>query len=111
MATAQRGDVVLVAGGVYAKKPRPVVVIQDDLFTEIDSLTLCPFTTTDVDAPLLRMAITSDPSTGIDAPSFMMIDKMTTVRRSNVGDRVGHLDGVQMLELERRLIVFLGLAH
>lgn len=111
MATAQRGDVVLVAGGVYAKKPRPAVVIQDDLFTEIDTLTVCPLTTTDVDAPLLRMAIPSDPSTGIDAPSFIMIDKLTTVRRSNVGDRVGHLDGVQMLELERRLIVFLGLAH
>jgi mRNA interferase MazF len=57
------------------------------------------------------MAIPADASTGIDAPSFIMIDKLTTVRSSNVGDRVGHLDAVQMLELERRLVVFLGLAH
>jgi mRNA interferase MazF len=40
-----------------------------------------------------------------------MIDKVTTVRRSNVGERIGHLDGAQTLELERRLMVFLGLAH
>ena len=50
-----RGDIVLVAGGVDATKPRPAVVIQDDLFSGTDS--------------------------------------------------------IQMLELERRLIVFLGLAH
>jgi mRNA interferase MazF len=40
-----------------------------------------------------------------------MVDKITTVRRSSVGPAVGQLDSVQMLELERRVLVFLGLAH
>lgn len=75
------GDIALVAGGVYASKPRPAVILQDDLFT------------------------------GIDSESFVMIDKVTTVRRSNISEPIGHLDGAQMLELERRLMVFLGLAH
>ncbi len=111
VAEVRRGDVVLVAGGVYASKPRPAVVIQDDLFEGTDSVTVSPFTTTLIDAPLLRMPVPSDDSTGIDEPSFIMIDKLTTVRRSNVRERVGRLDSVQLLELERRLIVFLGLAH
>lgn len=106
-----RGDIVLVAGGVYATKPRPAVVIQDDLFRGTDSITVCPCTTTPVNAPLLRLPITADESTGINSPSFIMLDKLTTVRRSNIGEVVGHLNSIQMLELERRLIVFLGLAH
>jgi len=107
----RRGDIVLVAGGVYDRKPRPAVVLQDDLFASTDSLTVCPLTTTDVDAPLLRLAVSANSTTGIDALSWAMVDKVTTVRRSNVGDRVGQLDARLMLELERRLIVFLGLAH
>ena len=111
MSDVSRGDVVLVADGVYASKRRPVVVLQDDLFASTDSLTVCPLTTTAVDAPLLRLEVPANSTTGVDALSWAMVDKVTTVRRSNVGDTVGNLDARLMLELERRLIVFLGLAH
>ena len=40
-----------------------------------------------------------------------MVDKVTTVRRSSIGNRLGRLASIQMLELERRLIVVLGLAR
>lgn len=108
---AWRGDIVLVAGGVYASKPRPAVIVQDDLFEGTDSITVYPFTTSDVSAPLLRMPIPANDATGIDSPSFAMIDKVTTVRRSSAGEVIGRLDSMQMVELERRLLVFLGLAH
>jgi mRNA interferase MazF len=108
---ARRGDIVLVAGGVYASKPRPAVIVQDDLFDGTDSVTVCPLTTSDVPAPLLRMPVPANDTTGIDSPSFAMIDKVTTVRRSSAGEAIGRLDSVQMVELERRLLVFLGLAH
>lgn len=111
MVAPRRGDIVTAAGGVYASKPRPVVVLQDDLFSASDSVTVCPLTTKKVDAPLLRMPLAADEANGISSPSFVMIDKITTIRRSNVGVVVGHLDPVQMLELERRVLVFLGLAH
>ena len=111
MPQVRRGDIALVAGGVFASKPRPAVVLQDDLFDGTESLTVCPLTTTKAEAPLLRMAVEADESTGIAEDSFVMIDKLTTVRRASVGDAVGRLDAVQMLELERRLLVFLGLAH
>ena len=102
---------MLVAGGVYASKPRPAVILQDDLFRGTDSVTVCPFTTSSADAPLLRLPVPAESTTGIDEPSFAMVDKVTTVRRSSVGPAVGRLESVHMLELERRLLVFLGLAH
>jgi len=108
---ARRGDIVLVAGGVYAIKPRPAVFVQDDLFDATDSVTVRPFTTSDVSAPLLRMPVPADDAISIDSPSLAMIDKITTVRHSSAGEAIGRLDSVQMVQLERRILVFIGLAH
>ena len=39
-----------------------------------------------------------------------MVDKVTTVRRSKLGTRVGVLDDASVLRLNRALVVFLGIA-
>lgn len=104
----KRGDIVTVAGGVYASKPRPALVVQDDRFDATDSLTVCPFTTTEVDAPLLRVPVASDARNGLDQDSYLMVDKITTVRRSNAHAVVGRLASATLVEFERRLLVFLG---
>jgi len=105
----RRGDIATVAGGVYANKPRPGLIVQDDRFDATDSLTICPFTTTYVDAPLLRVPVTADEGNGLDEDSFLMVDKITTVRRSNVHAVVGRLESTTLVEFERRLLVFLGI--
>lgn len=104
----RRGDIVTVAGGVYATKPRPALVIQDDRFDATDSLTICPFTSTEVDAPLLRVAVKADKGNGLDRDSFLMVDKITTIRRRNAHAVVGRLEATTLVEVERRLLVFLG---
>lgn len=104
----RRGDIVTVAGGVYANKPRPALVVQDDRFDATDPLTVCPFTGTEVDAPLLRVPVTADEENGLDRDSFLMVDKITTVRRSNAHAVVGRLEATTLVEFERRLLVFLG---
>ncbi len=106
----RRGEIWLVAGGVYASKPRPAVIVQDDRFGDTDSVTVCPFTTKRLDAPLLRMEVSADATSGINKASYLMIDKLTTVRRSNLGEQVGHLTATQLTEFERRALVFLGFA-
>ncbi len=103
-----RGDIVTVAGGVYATKPRPALIVQDDRFDATDSVTVCPLTTTGVDAPLLRVPVTADEGNGLRHDSFLMVDKITTVRRSNAGTVVGRLEATVLVEFERRLLVFLG---
>lgn len=55
----RHGEIWTAAGGVYASKPRPVPIIQDDHFAATDSVTVIPITTTAVDAPLLRIPIDS----------------------------------------------------
>ena len=104
----RRGDIITVAGGVAASKPRPALIVQDDRFAATDSVTVCPFTSTELDAPLLRMPVTADAQNGLDEDGFLMVDKLTTVRRSNARTVVGRLEVTTLIEFERRLLVFLG---
>jgi mRNA interferase MazF len=104
----RRGDIVTVAGGVYARKPRPALVVQDDRFDATDSVTVCPFTTTEVDAPLMRVPVVANEANGLGQDSYLMVDKITTVRRSNAPTVLGRLDATTLVEFERRLLVFLG---
>lgn len=48
-----RGELWTVSGGTYAQKPRPALIIQDDLFAASESVTLLPLTSFLTDAPLL----------------------------------------------------------
>ena len=107
----KRGEIwTASAGSGYAGKPRPVVIIQDDLFGATASVTVCAFTTDDTDAPLLRIPVESDETTGIRQPSRLMVDKITTVPRSKLGERIGRLPDDDMARLARSVVVFLGLA-
>lgn len=107
----KRGEIWSITGGVYPRKPRPALIIQDDLFCDTASVTVVPLTTTSTDSPLLRIPIPADALTGLDRPSSVMIDKLTTVRRSNVATRIGRVSTTQLLEIERALLVILGLAR
>lgn len=105
-----RGDIWSVAGGTYASKPRPALIVQDDRFDVTASVTVLPLTSVVTDAPLLRIPIPANDVTGLDCHSFVMIDKLTTVRRGNVSRRIGRVSTSQMLDVERAMLVFLGLA-
>jgi mRNA interferase MazF len=96
-------------GPGYAGKPRPAVIIQDDRF-DTNSVTTCPFTTDRIDAPLFRLSIEPRESNGLTAESRLMIDKITTVRRSKLGDQIGILDDADVVRLNRALVLFLGIA-
>jgi mRNA interferase MazF len=107
----KRGDVWTVAGGPdYAGKPRPAVILQDDAFDGTASVTICPFTTHAVDAPLMRLPIEASRQNGLRAASHLMIDKITTVSRTKLERRVGRLSDEDLLRINRAVLVFLGLA-
>ncbi|UUL76139.1 type II toxin-antitoxin system PemK/MazF family toxin [Pseudarthrobacter sp. Fe7] len=106
-----RGELWTVSGGTYAQKPRPALIIQDDLFAESESVTLLPLTSHLTDAPLLRLTVEPGQLNGLERASQIMVDKLTTVRRSNVGQRIGRIDSETMVVVEQSLAVFLGLAR
>lgn len=71
---------------------------------------MCAFTTDPTDAPLFRLLVSADDETGIRDPSRLKVDKITTVARSKLGERVGRLSDEDMVRLDRAILVFLGLA-
>lgn len=107
----RRGEVWTASGSSgYAGKPRPVVVVQDDAFAATASVTICAFTTDPTEAPLLRVEIAPTERNGLRATSRLMVDKITTVPRSRLGERIGVLADEDMVRLNRAMVVFLGLA-
>jgi mRNA interferase MazF len=107
----RRGEIWTAAtGSGYVGKPRPVVILQDDRFDATDSLTVCAFTTDPTEAPLIRLVIEPDDINGLYERSSLMVDKVTTVPRSRLGQRIGRLHDRDMVRLGRAVLVFLGLA-
>jgi mRNA interferase MazF len=107
----RRGDIWTVSGGKdYAGKPRPVAIVQDDAFDATDSITVCSFTTDPTEAPLFRLPVEPNERNGRRSSSQLMVDKITTVPKSKVGERIGRLDDEDILRLNQAVLVFLGLA-
>ena len=107
----KRGEVWTVAGGPdYARKPRPVVIVQDNRFDTGDSITICPCTTDDTPSSLVRISVDPSEASGLRLPSWIMVDKLTTVPRDKLGRRVGSLDGETMRRMSDAIVIFLGLA-
>jgi mRNA interferase MazF len=106
-----RGDVWTAAGGPdYAGKPRPVTIVQSEAFETLDSVTVCPFTTDMTELPLFRLDVSATPANGLRSASRIMIDKVSTVSKAKLGERIGRLSDADMLRVNRALTVFLGLA-
>ena len=107
----RRSEVWTAAAGTgYTGKPRPVAIIQDDRFDATDSVTVCAFTTDPTEAPLIRLPIVPDEQNGLREASSLMVDKITTVPRSKLGERIGRLGDQDMIRLGRAVVVFFGLA-
>lgn len=105
-----RGDLVTIAMQGDFGKPRPALVIQASQFSEHTSVTVLPITSTMVAAPLLRVTVQPGAENGLEEPSQIMVDKTMTVKRNKVGAAFGHIDADTLVQVERCLAVFLGIA-
>ncbi len=106
----RRGDFVTVSVQGDFGKPRPALVIQADVFADHATVTVLLVSSALIDAPLLRLTVDPNETNGLDRRSQVMIDKAMTILRTKIGGAFGRLDGDAMVEVERRLAVFLGIA-
>ena len=106
----KRGEVWTVSDRVSASNPRPAVILQSGRFSETASVTLVPCTTDTTEAPLFRLMLTPDGENGLRSVCRLMVDKITTVPKSHLGQHVGHLSDDDLIRLNRAVVVFLGLA-
>ena len=106
----KRSEVWTAAGGeAYAGKPRPVLILQDDRFEATGSVTICPFTS-DPTLAIFRVPVEPTADNGLRSRSFAMTDKILSVPRTRIRNRLGRLDARDMTNINRAVFVFLGLA-
>jgi mRNA interferase MazF len=107
----KRGELWTASAGTgYVGKPRPVANVQDDRFDGTDSVTICAFTTDPTETPLFRLRVEPDEVNGLREPCSLMVDKITTVPRSKLGEPIGRLGDEELVRLGRAILVFFGLA-
>ena len=100
----------MAGGPEYAGKPRPVVIVHDDRFSNIESVTFVAFTTNLLVSPLTRLAVEPSLTNGLLKQCQLMIDKISSAPKPKLGRRVGDLSGEDMVRLNRAFVVYLGLA-
>lgn len=106
----KRGDLVTVAlSGDYGK-PRPALVIQSNLFADHPSVTLLPLTSELRETPIFRVRVQPDQANRLRVPSDVMIDKLHTVARDKIHAPFGSIASEQLIEVERAVAVWLGIA-
>ncbi len=105
-----RGDVIIAAGTGLAGKPRPCVVLQADAFAAVDTITVSLISSVRIAAPDLRIPIAPTIANGLRAPSWVMVDKLMTLRRANIAQTIGRLTDEELQAISRAIIVFLKLA-
>lgn len=105
-----RGDLVTIAMPGDFGKPRPALVIQANQFQEHATRTVLPVTSTLVAVPLFRITLEPTVDNGLKRPSQVMVDKAMTVKRDKIGPVFGRIDFDKLVEIERALAVFLGIA-
>ncbi|MCX8256271.1 putative endoribonuclease MazF [Beijerinckiaceae bacterium RH AL1] len=102
--------VLLAVKGAYTSKPRPWVVIQSDDFASTDSVLLCAFTHRTVEgAGRLRIDVAPSAANGLRVRCQLQAEKVVTVRRSDLGRRIGRLEDETMHRLEAALRDVIGL--
>ncbi len=106
----KRGSFVTIAMQGDFGKPRPALVIQANQFDEHATVTVLPVTGLLIATPLFRITIQPNTENGLQKPSQIMLDKIMTVKRDKIGPSFGQIDVDALVEIERCLAIFLGIA-
>lgn len=105
-----RGDVVLAAAAGDYGKPRPWLVVQTDVYNRSErpeSVLACPFTTHDEPA---TYRISMDlPSGDAQRRSWVMVDKLTAIKRERIGAKITAASRQQIVAVEAAMADLLGL--
>jgi mRNA interferase MazF len=107
----KRGDVVLMVVPSELGRPRPGVIVQADEFKDLTTIFVCPISSDVQDNLPLRPTIEAKSSSGLRLRSQIMTDKMVALRRDRVRRVIGRLDSETAQQLDRALLVVLGLAR
>lgn len=107
----RRGEIWTQSGGPgYAGKPRPALILQSDLLVETDSVITCLFTSHKNDEIPSRITFVPNTNNGLRESCDLMIEKITAVPRSKLGQRLGFVATEDMDRVEDAMLLVLGFA-
>jgi mRNA interferase MazF len=106
----RRGDVILVVFQADYDKPRPAVILQDDLITaeEPDSVVVCPMTRDLSGMREFRMLVEPSAGNGLHVRSEIMVEKLAGVPRRRLREVVGQLEAESRHAVEQASLLVLG---
>lgn len=108
----KRGDVVVAVVPGELGRPRPGVIVQADEFSkDLTTVFICPISSDVQERLPLRPIVEAEPSNGLRLRSQIMTDKLIALRRDRVRQVVGHIDSDISEQLDRALLVVLGLTR
>lgn len=85
----RRGEIWTVLADGYARKPRPVVVVQNDEIEGFDSTVVCLMTSFTSDDMTTRVKVPPTTQNGLIKISWVMTEKILAVHTSALGQRIG----------------------
>jgi mRNA interferase MazF len=107
----KRGNVVTIAMQGDFGKPRPALVVQSDVFSDIHPTVTVALISSEIkQAPIFRLDIEPNEANGLTRPSQVQIDKIMSIRAEKIGSVIGELNDVMMVRVNRALALWLGLA-
>jgi mRNA interferase MazF len=106
-----RGEIWTQSGGSgYARKPRPVLIVQSDELFGTESVIICLFTSYEGGTFTSRLPFEPSEANGLLEASDLMADKIMTVPRTKLGRRIGAATAEDMDRVEQALAIVLGFA-
>jgi mRNA interferase MazF len=107
----RRGDIVTIAMQGDFGKPRPALVLQSDVFSNIhETVTIALLSSNLIQAPIFRLNVMPDDRNGLTKECQIQIDKIMSVRKEKIGKVIGALDDTILVRVNRALALWLGLA-
>lgn len=105
----KRGEIWSISGAPgYGSKARPALIVQTDIMADTQSIITCGLTSLTLETIPFRPVITPGPDNGLHAPSAIMVDKLTAVPRSKLGQRIGQITPDDMAQVEQAMLLVLG---
>ncbi len=107
----KRGQIVSTVGrGDFARKPRPSLVIQSELFNAYHpAITVCPITTFESGDSFYRVPVPRTADNGLLADSEVEIDLIQAIRRERIGTVIGLASDEIMFTVDQALRRWLAL--
>jgi mRNA interferase MazF len=105
----KRGEVWALRDDRFASKARPAVIVRSDTAPPFNSVIVCLLTTFDSSGVPTRVPVAATEASGLEADSYVMTEKVASVRPDDLGGMIGRLSEEDMGKVAHALASLLAI--